>query len=154
MPEASWGLPAPGGVLNKPNRARRDTDLERLGRINALSWLSLAELTRLVEVLTLANFKRHELIVSENALASEAHILLTGAANITCLNARSERVTVALVAPGPIPEFPVLPISRWSFQCEAYTDCRVGSVGWERFGVMSFDTAQLAFRRFHQTNLR
>jgi CRP-like cAMP-binding protein len=119
-----------------------------------LSWLSLAELTRLVEVLTLANFKRHELIVSENALASEAHILLTGAANITCLNARSERVTVALVAPGPIPEFPVLPISRWSFQCEAYTDCRVGSVGWERFGVMSFDSAQLAFRRFHQTNLR
>jgi CRP-like cAMP-binding protein len=154
MPEASWGLPAPGGVLNKPNRARRDTDLERLGRINALSWLSLAELTRLVEVLTLANFKRHELIVSENALASEAHILLTGAANITCLNARSERVTVALVAPGPIPEFPVLPISRWSFQCEAYTDCRVGSVGWERFGVMSFDSAQLAFRKFHQTNLR
>jgi CRP/FNR family cyclic AMP-dependent transcriptional regulator len=140
--------------LNEPNRARRDTDLERLGRINALSWLSLAELTRLVEVLTRANFKRHELIVSENALASEAHILLTGAANITCLNARSERVTVALVAPGPIPEFPVLPISRWSFQCEAYTDCRVGSVGWERFGVMSFDSAQLAFRRFHQTNLR
>jgi CRP-like cAMP-binding protein len=140
--------------LNEPNRARRDTDLERLGRINALSWLSLAELTRLVEVLTLANFKRHELIVSENALASEAHILLTGAANITCLNARSERVTVALVAPGPIPEFPVLPISRWSFQCEAYTDCRVGSVGWERFGVMSFDSAQLAFRKFHQTNLR
>jgi len=140
--------------LNEPNRARRDTDLERLGRINALSWLSLPELTRLVEVLTVANFKRHEVIVSENALASEAHILLTGAANITCLNARSERVTVALVAPGPIPEFPVLPISRWSFQCEAYTDCRVGSVGWERFGVMSFDSAQLAFRRFHQTNLR
>jgi CRP-like cAMP-binding protein len=140
--------------LNKPNRARRDTDLERLGRINALSWLSLPELTRLFELLTLANFKRHEVIVSEDALASEAHILLTGAANITCLNARSERVTVALVAPGPIPEFPVLPISRWSFQCEAYTDCRVGSVGWERFGVMSFDTAQLAFRRFHQTNLR
>src|SRR5580704_10297191 len=154
MPEASWGLPAPGGVLNKPNRARRDTDLERLGRINALSWLSLPELTRLFELLTLANFKRHEVIVSEDALASEAHILLTGAANITCLNARSERVTVALVAPGPIPEFPVLPISRWSFQCEAYTDCRVGSVGWERFGVMSFDSAQLAFRKFHQTNLR
>ena len=58
------------------------------------------------------------------------------------------------MAPGPIPEFPVLPISRWSFQCEAYTDCRVGSVGWERFGVMSFDSAQLAFRKFHQTNLR
>ena len=27
-------------------------------------------------------------------------------------------------------------------------------MGWERFGVMSFDSAQLAFRRFHQSNLR
>jgi CRP-like cAMP-binding protein len=136
------------------NTARRDTDLERLGHINALSWLSLPELAKLVELLSLANFKRNEVIVGEDALASEAHILLTGAANITCLNARSERVTLALVAPGPIPEFPLLPVNRWSFQCEAYTDCRVGSLGWDRFGVISFDSAQLAFRRFHQTNLR
>lgn len=140
--------------MNEPIKARRDTDLERLGRINALSWLSLPELTRMVELLSLANFKRHEVIVADDGLAAEAHILLTGAANITCLNARGERVTVALVAPGPIPEFPLLPVSRWSFQCEAYTDCRVGSVGWERLGAISFDSAQLAFRRFHQTNLR
>jgi CRP-like cAMP-binding protein len=140
--------------LNEPNKPRRDSDLERLGRINALSWLSLPELSRLVELLTLANFKRHAVIVGEDALASEAHILLTGAANITCLNARSERVTVALVAPGPIPEFPLRPVSRWSFRCEAYTDCRVGSLGWDRFGVVSFDSAQLAFRGFQQANLR
>jgi CRP-like cAMP-binding protein len=141
-------------MLNKPNIARRDTDFDRLGRINALSWLSAPDLRRFVELLNLANFKRHEVIVGEDALASEAHILLTGAANITCLNSRGQRVTVALVAPGPIPEFPHLPLSRWSFQCEAYTDCRVGSLGWDRFGVISFDSAQLAFRRFHQSNLR
>jgi CRP-like cAMP-binding protein len=140
--------------LEERHKARRDTDLDRLGRMNALSWLSLPELTKLGDLLTLANFKRHEVIVGEDALASEAHILLTGAANITCLNARSERVTVALVAPGPIPEFPHLPITQWSFQCEAYTDCRVGSLGWDRFGVISFDSAQLAFRRFHQINLK
>jgi CRP-like cAMP-binding protein len=139
--------------LEERNKARRDTDLERLGRIDALSWLSLPELTRLIEQLALANFKRHEVIVGQDALASEAHILLAGVANITCLNARSERVTVALVAPGPIPEFPILPISRWSFQCEAYTDCRVGSLGWDRFGA-TLDPAQLAFRRFHQIYLR
>jgi CRP-like cAMP-binding protein len=140
--------------LPERNKARRDTDLERLGRIDALSWLSLPELTRLMELLALANFKRHEVIVGQDALESEAHILLAGVANITCLNDRSERVTVALVAPGPIPEFPILPVSRWSFQCQAYTDCRVGSLGWERFGIISFDSAQLAFRKFHQTNLR
>jgi CRP-like cAMP-binding protein len=140
--------------LEERHKARRDTDLDRLGRMHALSWLSLPELTKLGDLLTLANFKRHEVIVAENALGAEAHILLAGAANITCLNARSERVTVALVAPGPIPEFPHLPINQWSFQCEAYTDCRVGSLGWDRFGVISFDSAQLAFRRFHQSNLK
>ncbi len=140
-------------IVEERNKPRHDTDVTRLGRINALSGLSLPELTRLVELLSLTNFKRHEVIVGEDALASEAHILLSGAANITCLNARSERVTVALVAPGPIPEFPVLPVSRWSFQCEAYTDCRVGSLEWDRLGVISLDSPQLAFRRFHQTNL-
>jgi CRP-like cAMP-binding protein len=139
--------------LNRLNNARRDTDLERLGRMNALSWLSLPELTRLFEILSLANFKRHEVILGEDALATDAHILLTGAANITCLNVRGQRVTVALVAPGPIPDFPLLPVSRWSFQCEAYSDCRVGSLGWDRFGAISFESAQAAFRKFHQTNL-
>jgi CRP-like cAMP-binding protein len=140
--------------LLEQNKARRDADLQRLVRINALSWLSLPELTRLVELLTLANFKRREVIVDEDGLGSEAHILLTGIANITCLNAHGERVTVALVAPGPIPEFPAQPVSRWGFQCEAYTDCRIGSLGWDRFGIISLDAAQLAFRRFQQTNLR
>ena len=141
--------------MQQGNKAHRDTDLERLRHINALSWLSVPELTSLVELLTLANFKRHEVIVGEDALASEAHILLSGAANITCLNARSERVTVALVAPGPIPEISgPCPVSQWSFQCEAYTDCRVGSLDWDRFGVISFESAQLAFSRFHQTNLK
>jgi CRP/FNR family cyclic AMP-dependent transcriptional regulator len=140
--------------VEEQNRRRRETDLDRLGRIGALAWLSLPELTRLGELLTLASFKRREVIVGEDTLASEAHILLAGAAHITCLNARSERVTVALVAPGPIPEFPFPPINQLSFQCEAYTDCRVGSLGWDRLGVIGADSAPSAVRSFHQTNLR
>ena len=134
--------------------ARRDTDLDRLGRIKALSWLSRPELTKLSTLLKLENFKRRELIVSEDALAAEAHILLTGAANITCLNARGERTIMALIPPGPIPEFPVLPKTRWNFQCEAYLECRVGSVGWDQFAAISSDTAHLAFRNFQDNNLK
>ena len=114
--------------MEERNRARGDTDLERLGCVDTLSWLSLPELARLVELLTLANFKRHEVIFGEEALASDAHILLAGVANITCLNARSERVTVALVAPGPIPEFPVLPVSRGVFSARLIPIA--GSAAW------------------------
>ena len=92
-------------LLNE-TKTLRDTDLNKLSRLKALSWLSASELTLLVGALAASNFGRHEIILREAALASEAHILLTGIARITCMNGRHERVTVALLAPGPIPEFP------------------------------------------------
>jgi hypothetical protein len=89
-------------------RHHRDTDLDRLKRLRALSWLSASELASLVDALRLSSFRRHELIVRDAALISEAHILLSGIARIiTCLKARSERMTVALLAPGLIPELPL-----------------------------------------------
>ena len=102
------------GVRNTP-----DTDLDKLSRLKALSWLSNSELSRLAGALATADFKRPQVIFGEAALASEAHILLKGIARITGQNARSERVTIALLAPGPIPEFPSLPLGRFHFQCDA-----------------------------------
>jgi hypothetical protein len=109
-------------------KASRETDLDRLSRLKALSWLSLSVLKLLVSALSLSNYKRHALILRDVALAQGAHILLAGIARITCRNGRNERVTVALLAPGPIPDFPALPLSKSGFQCEAYNDCRVETV--------------------------
>jgi CRP-like cAMP-binding protein len=132
----------------------RDTDLDRLIRLKALSWLSAAELTVLAGVLALANFKRSEIILREAAFSADAHILLTGIARITCRNARSERVTVALLPPGPIPEFPSLPLSRSNFQCEAYNDCRVGSISWEAFNAVAATSGESVFQKFRQNDLK
>ena len=85
---------------NPPN-----SDLDKLTRLKALSWLSVSELGLLAGMLALANFKRPQIIFREAALAADAHILLKGIARITCQNARGERVTIALLPPGPIPEF-------------------------------------------------
>ena len=108
----------------------------------------------LADALRLASFRRRELILSDAALASEAHILLTGIARITCLKARSERMTVALLAPGPIPELPALPIIKSSFQCEAYSDCRVGSLGWDDFDRITADAPESASKKFHENDLK
>jgi CRP-like cAMP-binding protein len=80
--------------------------------------------------------------------------LLAGIARITCRNARNERVTVAMLAPGPIPEFPALPISQSGFQCEAYNDCRVGSVSWADFDGITVNASESAFRQFHRNDLK
>jgi len=139
--------------LNEP-KTRRSTDLDHLSRLTALSWLSPAELTLLVGALALTNFKRGSVILRETGLASEAHILLTGIARITCMNARSERVTVALIAPGLIPELPALPLSRSNFQCEAYNDCRVGTLSLKEFEGVTEKSAESAFRHLHENDLK
>jgi CRP-like cAMP-binding protein len=139
--------------LNNEHKARA-TDLELLGHLKAFSWLSNPDRTNLLSGLNIVNFVKHDVIVRESELASNAHILLAGTASITCLNVRTERVMVALLAPGPIPEFPTLPFTPSRFQIEAYDDCRVGSLSWEHFDNITASSSQAAFRKFHQNNLQ
>jgi hypothetical protein len=134
-------------------KASRETDLDRLSRLKALSWLSPSELKLLVSALSLSNYKRHALILRDVALAQGAHILLAGIARITCRNARNERVTVALLAPGPIPDFPALSLSKSGFQCEAYNDCRAGTVSWADFDGITPKARVRLPRQFHRNDL-
>ena len=76
-----------GANLNERNTSR-ETDLDRLSRLKALSWLSQSELTLLIGAMALANYKRHSVILREVALARDAHILLAGIARITCPDVR------------------------------------------------------------------
>jgi len=143
--------------LNETNtfpKTLRDTDFNKLSRLKALSWLSTGELTALVNVLVAANFERHEIILGEAALASDAHILLSGIARITCMNARRERITVALVAPGPIPEFPSWESRGFNFQCVAYKDCRVASLGRNDFERITASGAEPGSRKMHENDLK
>jgi CRP-like cAMP-binding protein len=145
--------PPTGANLNERD-SHHNSDLDYLTRLKALSWLSPAELTMLVGALTLANYKRRAVILDESALASEAHILLTGIARITCMNAHNERVTVALIAPGLIPEFPAMPMSHSSFQCEAYNDCRVGTLSHAEFDGITRKSSESAFKHLHENDLK
>jgi CRP-like cAMP-binding protein len=131
-----------------------DTDFNSLKRVKGLAWLSNPELGALANGLATNNFQRNDVMLAEGVLTTEANILLTGVAKITCLNARSERITVALVPPGPVPEFPSQLPSRWRFQCEAYSNCRFGTLSWDRFNAIAVSASPSAFREFHQSNLR
>jgi CRP-like cAMP-binding protein len=131
-----------------------DTDLNKLSRLRALAWLSTPELTLLAGALTPVNFGRNRIILGEAALASDAHILLSGIARITCINRRHERATVALIPPGPIPGFPSRETSGFNFQCVAYNDCRVGSLSRTVFDKITLNAAEPASRNMHENDLR
>jgi CRP-like cAMP-binding protein len=130
------------------------TDLDQLISLKAFSWLSASDMRLLASALVPTNFKRREIILREGSSASEAHILLKGIARITCQNARNERVTVALIAPGPIPELPLPPMSRFDLRCEAYNNCRVGTLDWKGFENIALNNRESAFRKFHQNDLK
>ena len=129
------------------------TNLDLLNRLQALSFFSPVELRELARGLHSASFRKGDVIFREKELATGVHILLTGVAKITCVHRSGQRVTVALVAPGPIPEFLSLPVSRWHFRCEAHRDCRVGSLGWDEFDLITREESQSALRKFHENNL-
>ena len=132
----------------------RETDIERLGRLAFFSWLTPVEIKSLGRSLTTANWGRGEVIFREHTYATEAHMLIAGIARITCLNAAKERVTVGLIAPGPIPELPSLSTSRFEFCCEAYNNCRVGTLDWKGFTGVTPNGREAAFTRFHHSSVK
>jgi CRP-like cAMP-binding protein len=129
------------------------TDFDLLNQLKPLSFLSPVALHELERRLNSANFKRGALILPEEELAAGLHILLKGVAKITCLHPDGQRVTVNLLAPGPIPQFVSLPVSRWHFRCEANSDCRVGSVSWDQFDAITREAPRADLRKFHENNL-
>jgi len=145
MPHASQNL----------NRSRipAKSDFDQLSRIKVLSRLSAAEIELLAETLTLDEFDRGQTILRDAQFAPQAHFLIKGIARSTCKNARGERVTIALLPQGPIPDFPSLPSGRFDFRCEAYNDCRVGSMGWDDFKKITANSPELV-RTFHQNDMR
>jgi len=129
------------------------TDFDFLNQLKSLSFLSPVALQDLASELNSANFRRYEVILPQEELAAGVHILLRGVAKITCLNASGERVTIALLPPGPIPQFVTLPARRWHFRCEAHSDCRVGSVSWDQFDDITKEVPRSDLRKFHENNL-
>jgi CRP-like cAMP-binding protein len=129
------------------------SDLDLLNRLKDLSGFSAETRAELASVLKALNFRRLEVILTEEALTTGVHILLRGVAKITCLSQRGERETTALLAPGLIPGFPSLPVGRWHFRCEAHSACRVGSLSWDQFDHVTRTTPRPALRSVYQNEL-
>jgi CRP/FNR family transcriptional regulator, cyclic AMP receptor protein len=132
----------------------RETDFEKLTRLKIFSWLSPPEVKLLGTSLAMLNYRRGDVISVESDVVNEAHVLLAGIVRVTCLNVKRQRVTVALIAPGPIPEMPVKSMSPFEFRCEAYNNCRVGTLEWKGFESITANGRDSAFRKFHQNDLK
>ena len=98
----------------KLRKKARDKNAHRLIRLKVPSRILTAEPTRLGGGRT--DFQKHEGVLHSAGLAAQACGPVASVANITYLNAGSERVTAALPAIAPIREFLCPPIGRCRFQ--------------------------------------
>jgi CRP-like cAMP-binding protein len=57
-----------------------------------------------------------------------------------------------LLAPGPILEFRALPMSNSDFECEAYNDCRVGSLSRDKFEGITQQSTESAFKHLRKND--
>jgi CRP/FNR family cyclic AMP-dependent transcriptional regulator len=130
----------------------RNIDLNTLTHLQSLEWLSRSEVERLVDALITTEFEKYEIIFRERTFAHEAQILLKGVARLTCKTPRGEKVTLALLGPGPLPGLPSL--VHFEFACEAYRYCRVGSLSWREFAEIIGPRSKSAFESLHESDSR
>jgi CRP/FNR family transcriptional regulator len=128
----------------------RISDLELLGRLKGLSWLSSGQLKNLDDSMTSRNISHKRVIFEERGVLSlKTYILLTGTAEVSHLNGVRSRV-VAILPPGVIFRMPLMPpVLDHNFQWTALNDCRVGELTTESFinislGILPADYARVA----------
>lgn len=124
------------------------SDLERLGQLKGLSWLSAAQLKDLDDSMAVRSVKRNGVIFQELGKPSvEVHILLSGAAQLRHLNGDGPRV-VAMMMPGVIFRLPQMPPEvGHNFEWMALSDCRVGRLPIERYVAITLGVDYRAYAR-------
>ena len=114
------------------------SDLELLGRVESLSWLSPAQRKGVDDSMACRDVGHDKMIFEElGKLDPNTHILLSGTAALIHLNGRRDRL-VAILSPGIMFRMPLMARGidhkfRWS----ALDDCRVAQLSTNRF----FDVA-------------
>jgi CRP-like cAMP-binding protein len=127
----------------------RSDDLQLLSRLESLSWLPLSQLRQLASSLSFSNFKAHDIIFGENEEPGRhVYVLVSGVARLTCVNTRHERVLLALIGRGVIPDLPpLLPNINFRFRFDAFSDCKIGKIRSEIFMDIVLRVRLADFRR-------
>jgi CRP/FNR family cyclic AMP-dependent transcriptional regulator len=115
-------------------RAVSTAGARTLKGLKNISWLTARQQNRLSDALVLSRVEKRGVIFEDKSSPEAAYILLSGVARISCNNRDGARTMVIMVAPGMIPGVPPAFASiKYSFRCEAITECQIGTVALETF---------------------
>jgi CRP-like cAMP-binding protein len=119
-------------------RASRAAGIRRLRGLKNISWLTTRQLNRLADAIELSRTEKRGIIFDEKSSSESAYVLLSGVA----------RTLVIMVAPGMIPGVPpAFAGIKYSFRCEAVTECQIGTVSLATFIEIALGIASADFKR-------
>src|SRR6202051_1981938 len=126
------------------------SDLQLLGRLKGLAWLSSGQLKNLDHSMTIRNVKHKDVIFEERGARSpDTYILLSGTAELCHVDGTRSRV-VAIMSPGVLFRMPMMaPGVDHTFQETAVNDCRVAQLTTNSFisislGIRAADFLKMA----------
>src|SRR5579862_115131 len=107
----------------------RLSDLQLLGRLKGLAWMSSGQLKNLDDAMTIRNVKHKDVIFEEHGARSEdTYILLSGTVELCRIDGMRSRV-VAIMSPGVLFRMPMMaPGVEHTFRWIALNDCRVAQL--------------------------
>jgi CRP-like cAMP-binding protein len=124
------------------------SEVRKLKGLKNISWLTTRQLDKLASALSVNGIERRGQIFDERHTSDRVHVLLSGAARITCRNRKGRRAVVMMLAPGMIPAFPQPVVGiNYNFCCEAVTNCHVGTLGWNEFIEICLGIGSADFKR-------
>ena len=112
-----------------------------LQQLKTLASLSPNQLERLASNLFVRTFKRGEIIFDQEEEAKSIYILLSGIVRVTYVSGHERQTIVSLLPAGELFGLDSLtPQAHHAFRCEAFDECRIGSVKPQTFIEVSLGT--------------
>jgi CRP/FNR family cyclic AMP-dependent transcriptional regulator len=119
----------------------------RLRGLRNIAWLTARQQTRLADALTISRIEKRGIVFDDRSSPECAYVLLSGVARISCSNREGARILVIMVAPGMIPGVPPgFAGVKYSFRCEAITECQIGTVTLDCFIEIALGIASRNFK--------
>ena len=100
-----------------------------LRQLKNLASFSAIQLEQLASNLFIKTFEKNEIVFDQDGEARFIYLLLAGIVRVSYINSHQRQTIVSLLPAG---EFfgidSLIPQARYAFRCEAFDDCRIGSI--------------------------
>jgi len=109
---------------------------ETLRKLKTFDWLTPVQLDRLAQNIVVTKVRKKDFIFHQGHSANLIYLVISGTVRLSLVNHENKRVIVTLVPPGDVFGLGFLfPEMGQPFDADAFSDCTIGTLTPEVFGI-------------------